>query len=95
MSPKPRITILYCPRCNWLLRSAWLAQELLTTFVDDLEEVALKPTEQSGQFEISLDQQIIWGRKKDGGFPEAKVLKQRVRDCIDPGRSLGHSDTDH
>lgn len=93
MSPKPRITILYCPRCNWLLRSAWLAQELLTTFENDLDEVALKPSEQSGLFEIRLDHQVIWERKHDGGFPEAKVLKQRVRDCIDPGRSLGHSDS--
>ena len=92
MSSKPRITILYCARCNWLLRSAWLAQELLTTFMDDLDEVALKPAEQSGTFEIRLDHQTIWERKSDGGFPEAKVLKQRVRDCIDPDRSLGHSD---
>ena len=60
MSSKPRITILYCPRCNWLLRSAWLAQELLTTFMDDLDEVALKPAEQNGTFEIRLDHQIIW-----------------------------------
>jgi selenoprotein W-related protein len=92
MPIKPRITIHYCPRCHWLLRSAWLAQELLTTFMDDLEEVALRPAEQSGTFEITLDQQVIWNRKKDGGFPEAKELKQRVRDRIDPTRSLGHSD---
>lgn len=93
MRKKPQITIHYCPRCNWLLRSAWLAQELLTTFENDLEEVALKPSEQSGFFEIRLDRQVIWERKRDGGFPEAKVLKQRVRDAIDPNRSLGHSDS--
>jgi len=93
MRKKPQITIHYCPRCNWLLRSAWLAQELLTTFENDLEEVALKPSEQSGFFEIRLDRQVIWERKRDGGFPEAKVLKQRVRDTIDPNRSLGHSDS--
>ena len=93
MRKKPQITIHYCPRCNWLLRSAWLAQELLTTFENDLEEVALKPSEQSGFFEIRLDRQVIWERKRDGGFPEAKVLKQRVRDAIDPDRSLGHSDS--
>jgi selenoprotein W-related protein len=92
MHAKPRITITYCPRCNWLLRSAWLAQELLITFMDDIDEVALKPAELSGTFEIRLDHQIIWERKKDGGFPEAKVLKQRVRNHIDPDRSLGHSD---
>jgi Rdx family len=36
---------------------------------------------------------MLWDRKIDGGFPEAKVLKQRLRDHIDPDRSLGHSDT--
>lgn len=51
---------------------------------------------------------LLWDRKTEGGFPEMKVLvsrlsslwflhsnslqKQRVRDQIAPGKSLGHSD---
>lgn len=35
---------------------------------------------------------VLWDRKEKGGFPEVKVLKQLVRDCIDPKRDLGHSD---
>lgn len=35
---------------------------------------------------------LLWDRKTEGGFPETKVLKQRVRDQIDPKRDLGHSD---
>jgi hypothetical protein len=31
----------------------------------------------------------------DGGFPETKELKRRVRDVIDPGRNLGHNDRQH
>ena len=92
MSPKPRIVITYCSRCQWLLRSAWLAQELLTTFADDLAEVVLRPAEISGTFEIFLDEQSLWERTRDGGFPEAKILKQRVRNLIDPDRPLGHTD---
>ncbi|WP_185983955.1 SelT/SelW/SelH family protein [Aureimonas mangrovi] len=88
---KPRVTITYCTQCSWLLRSAWLAQELLSTFGTDLGEVALVPGT-GGIFEITCDGETIWERKEDGGFPEAKVLKQRVRDRIDPERSLGHSD---
>ena len=45
-----------------------------------------------GAFEITLDGETIWERKRDGGFPEAKVLKQRVRDHAWPERDLGHSD---
>ena len=87
----PRITITYCTQCQWLLRSAWLAQELLSTFGTDLGEVALVPGS-GGTFQVTYEGEIIWDRKIDGGFPEAKFLKQRVRDRLDPARSLGHSD---
>ena len=36
----PRVEIVYCTQCRWLLRAAWMAQELLTTFADELGEVA-------------------------------------------------------
>jgi len=88
---KPEIVITYCTQCQWLLRAAWLAQELLSTFADDLGRVALEPAT-GGAFRITCDGVQIWERKADGGFPEAKVLKQRVRDQIDPHRDLGHND---
>lgn len=88
---KPRIRITYCTQCHWLLRAAWMAQELLSTFVDDVDEVALKPGT-GGIFEIHLDDALIWERKRDGGFPDVKTLKQLVRDRIDPDRDLGHTD---
>ncbi|MBE9608984.1 SelT/SelW/SelH family protein [Chitinilyticum piscinae] len=88
---QPRITIHYCTRCNWLLRAAWLAQEVLTTFADDVGEVALQPGT-GGIFQIHCDGTLIWDRKIEAGFPEAKELKQRIRDLIAPERTLGHSD---
>jgi len=89
--PKPRIVIAYCTQCQWLLRAAWMAQELLSTFGDDLGEVALTPG-RGGVFRIEYDGEEIWERKRDGGFPDAKALKQRVRDRLDPARHLGHVD---
>lgn len=88
---KPEVIITYCTQCQWLLRAAWLAQELLSTFVDDLGKVSLVPGT-GGIFLITCDGVQIWERKADQGFPEAKTLKQRVRDQIDPQRSLGHND---
>jgi selenoprotein W-related protein len=88
---KPSIEITYCTQCRWLLRAAWLAQELLTTFEQDLSGVALKPGS-SGVFEVTLDQALIFSRKDAGHFPEARELKQLVRDVIAPMRDLGHSD---
>ena len=87
----PRIAIRYCTQCNWLLRAAWMAQELLSTFGTDLGEVSLQPGT-SGVFVITYDGEVIWERKTDGGFPDVKQLKQRVRDHLDPDRDLGHLD---
>lgn len=88
---KPRIAILYCTQCQWLLRAAWMAQELLSTFGDELGEVSLVPGT-GGVFQIDYDGETLWERKRDGGFPDAKILKQRVRDRLDPGRDMGHLD---
>ena len=86
-----RVEIEYCTQCRWMLRAAWLAQELLTTFEDDLAEVALVPGK-GGVFEVRVDAETVWSRETERGFPQPKELKQRVRDLIAPGRSLGHSD---
>ena len=87
---RPRIAIRYCTQCRWLLRAAWLAQELLSTFGTDLGEVAPAPGI-CGVFEITYDGETIWERKVDGGFPDAKTLKRRLRDRLDPSRDLGTS----
>ena len=92
MSERPRLTIEYCPRCGWLLRSAWLAQELLTTFAAELGEVALIPSTTSGLFEIKVDGTLLWSRTANGGFPQPAELKRLVRDRVAPGRTLGHSE---
>jgi selenoprotein W-related protein len=85
------VEIKYCTQCRWLLRAAWLAQELLTTFEQDLTSVALKPGT-GGVFEIRLNDTLLFSRKDAGRFPEAKEIKQLIRDQIDPDRDLGHSD---
>lgn len=74
-----------------MMRAAWLAQELLTTFAEEIGEVALQPGT-GGILEIRLDGKLIFSRKQAGRFPEAKEVKQLVRDSIAPERHLGHSD---
>ncbi|EPS28034.1 hypothetical protein PDE_02979 [Penicillium oxalicum 114-2] len=106
----PRIAIQFCTQCRWMLRAAYFAQELLSTFGTDLGEVALIPVT-GGIFTITLwhavqpessaaghessvstQETLLWDRKRDGGFPEVKVLKSRVRNVIAPNRDLGHTD---
>ncbi|QDQ86523.1 SelT/SelW/SelH family protein [Alcaligenaceae bacterium SJ-26] len=92
--PAPHISITYCTQCQWLLRAGWMAQELLSTFATDLAGVTLVPGT-GGIFQVRYDDVLIWDRKTDGGFPDAKILKQRVRDRLDPARDLGHIDRAH
>jgi selenoprotein W-related protein len=91
MPERPAVTIAYCTQCNWLLRAAWMAPELLSTFGAELGSVALIPGT-GGIFEIRVDEALIWERKRDGGFPDARSLKTLLRDRIAPGRDLGHID---
>ncbi|MCD2426141.1 SelT/SelW/SelH family protein [Niabella pedocola] len=89
---KPEVIIEYCPKCKWLLRAAYIAQELLTTFEEELKGVSLRPSAVSGRFQIVLNGECMFDRKRYGGFPEIKELKQLVRDRVCPDKNLGHSD---
>ncbi|MCW9705678.1 SelT/SelW/SelH family protein [Fodinibius salsisoli] len=86
-----RLTITYCTQCRWLFRASWMAQELLTTFQEELDEVALRPGT-GGTFDVHLNGELIFSRAEQGRFPESKELKQLVRDTVNPDRDLGHSD---
>lgn len=92
MATSPLIEITYCRLCGWGLRAGWMAQELLTTFAEEIGSVILTPDATGGVFEVRVDGEIVWSRKEQGRFPDIKELKQLVRDRIAPSRSLGHSD---
>ncbi|MPZ63597.1 MAG: SelT/SelW/SelH family protein [Propionibacteriales bacterium] len=91
MERRNRIEIEYCIQCRWLLRAAWTAQELLVTFEDELDEVALVPGK-GGVFDVRVNGESAWSRQQYGRFPELSELKQRVRDLVAPHKALGHSD---
>ncbi len=86
-----RVEIRYCTRCRWLMRAAWMAQELLTTFDGEIQELSLKPGD-GGIFEVIANDELVWSRKAAGRFPGITELKQRVRDVIAPEKNLGHAD---
>lgn len=87
------VQISYCPACGWMLRAGWFAQEILSSFTNELESVVLQPAkEQPGLFQVRIGDDLIWCRKKEKGFPQVKELKKRIRDKICPQRDLGHLD---
>jgi len=92
MVSEHQVEIVYCRQCRWLLRAAWVAQELLSTFEGALAAVTLRPGI-GGIFEIRVDGEPVASRAMDGGFIELKEIKRRVRDRVAPEQALGHSDT--
>jgi selenoprotein W-related protein len=88
---RPRIEIEYCTQCRWLLRAAWMAQELLSTFEHEVGGVTLIPGG-GGVFDVRVEGTRIWSRQQEGRFPDIKELKQLVRDCVSPEKDLGHSE---
>ncbi len=86
-----RVEIVYCTQCRWLLRAAWMAQELLTTFDQEIGALTLIPG-RGGVFDVMVDGVSVWSRQEQKRFPELSELKRLVRDRVAPGRPLGHSD---
>jgi len=69
-----------------------MAQELLTTFQDEIGELALVPGT-GGVFEVRIGDEVVWSRAGQGRFPDIKELKQLVRDRIAPEKEAGHSES--
>ncbi len=72
-----------------MLRAAYLAQELLTSFEKELGEVALVPSS-GGIFEVTLDGETLASNRESKRMPEAGEVKRLLRDRIAPERSIGH-----
>ena len=89
MNGKPRVEIEYCRQCGFMLRAAWMAQELLKTFEEELGEVALRPGG-GGHLIVRVDGKQVFSRKEAGRYPEARELKELVRDAIGSSRQVGH-----
>ena len=74
---RPRVEIRYCTQCRWLLRAAWMAQELLTTFDGDLGEVALIPA--TGGYSVCMWMACCCGTAKPKtAFP---ISRHSSRKC--------------
>jgi selenoprotein W-related protein len=90
-SKKYKIEIQFCTLCAWLPRASWMMQEILTTFQGEVISVTLTP-KSGGIFEIFLDKEKIYSRSDFGGFLDIKDVKKLIRDKINPGKNLGHTD---
>ena len=92
INDKPVIRIEYCPKCGWMIRSTWMAQEFLSTFEGELGGVTIAPGSADAVFNISIGDELLWSRGDQGRFPQIKEIKRLIRDRVAPGRDLGHVD---
>jgi selenoprotein W-related protein len=81
MDSKPRVEIEYCRRSGYMLRAAWMAQELLKSFEAELGEVALRPSG-DGHFIVRVNGALVFSNQEAGRYPEAKELRELVRNAI-------------
>ncbi len=88
MNRQPRLEIFYCRQCRWLLRASWMAQEMLTTFGEELGEVAIVPGS-GGIFEIALDGEVVATNRDKAPTPDASVVKRAIRDRVAPDKAIG------
>ena len=52
------VAIQYCTGCRWMLRSTYLATELLTTFANEMDSLTLvpsRPPEKGGMFIVTIN----------------------------------------
>ena len=85
----PRIEIEYCTQCRFVLRAAWLAQEVLLTFGAGIGEVALIQAP-AGDSRCAWMARYYFSRHPHGRFPEPREIKELIRDRIAPGMVIGH-----
>ena len=83
---EPNVSILYCTGCRWLLRAAYLGQELLDA-CSEIRSLTLVPSRKPcrpGSFVIqcSSSEQILWNRAEAGGFPTTQQAIDLVREAL-------------
>ena len=81
-SRKLTIEIAYCVRCNFLARATWVAQELLHTFADYTQSLALVPAH-GGIFEVRVNGELVASTKTEGSYPEIRVLREKISAYLD------------
>ena len=63
-------------------RAVWTAAELLGGFQEHVEAFDLEMGG-SGDFELSIDGELVYSKRATGEYPDLKVLKLAVADAVD------------
>jgi len=76
-----KVKITYCAECGYEVQTLALAKSLMYEFAQQLSSIELIPWE-GGTFDVSVDGELIHSMKREGGFPEAKIVSDAVRSAL-------------
>ena len=63
-------------------RATWTAAEILSDYQHDVDAFELQMGD-GGDFEFTIDDQLIYSKRDTGEYPDIKVLKQAVVDALE------------
>ncbi len=82
MTGKPvKVKITYCAECGYEPQTLELTKALMYEFGAQVSAIELIPWE-SGTFDVSVEGRLVHSMKRDGGFPEPRVIANAVRTAV-------------
>ncbi|MDP6605164.1 MAG: Rdx family protein [Dehalococcoidia bacterium] len=63
-------------------RAVWTAAEILSDYQEDIESFDLEMGS-GGDFEFSIDGELIYSKRETGEYPDIKVLKMGVVNALE------------
>jgi selenoprotein W-related protein len=83
---QPKLTIEYCAPCNYLPRTVWQVQELMSELTGSVESVELVPAV-GGRYRVTLGDQVLFSKEEAGRFPDPKELLEAAYAALETAKA--------
>ena len=67
---------MYCAPCQFEKNAVALAEDIKNQFGEKLSEVILEPTQTIGNFDVSIDGELVFSKNRAGRFPQPGEIEQ-------------------